>query len=365
MNDLSGYPRYRIPEPLSDPLDALLADIAIRVQLPPGLHAKALQRNSAVQEYLEREGSILHGLITQFYPQGSMAIDATTSTRGTDDEFDLDLVIELALQAGVAPTVVLDLLFLALKDYPVRISRQSRCVTLHYADGMHIDLTPSRRHPGTATFESSIFHANPEQAAKLHYTMPMNAYGFAAWFKERTPPEERFAKAYHSRMLEALHPGIAADAIVHDVPAQTPIERKSVTTVALQLIKRFRDIWSAGRSGRYPPSVMLSCHAGLAAAPGMGLADMLIRQARWTSREIDRAADVRRLLDVRNPVMRDDRFTDRWPETHTQQRDFSVALKKPAHDAETIRAEGMQLEEIRISYARALAPWSSRARSKP
>jgi hypothetical protein len=346
MNDLSGYLRYRTLDPLSDPLDALLADIAIRVQLPPGLHAKALQRNSSIQEYLEREGSPLGGLIAQFYAQGSMAIDATTSTRGTDDEFDLDAVIELIVTVGVAPALVLDFLFYALKDYPVRVSRQSRCVTLHYADGMHIDLTPSRRHPGTAAFESSIFHANPEQATESHYTVPMNAYGFAEWFKEKTPPEERFAKAYHSRMFEALHPGIAADAIVHDIPDQTPIERKSVTTVALQLVKRFRDIWSIGRSGRYPPSVMLSCHAGLAAMPGLGLAEMLIRQARWTSREIDRAAAVGRLVDVRNPMMHEDRFTDRWPENHAQQRDFGAALKKMAQTLETIRAEGMELEDI-------------------
>jgi hypothetical protein len=347
MNDLSGYLHYRTPDPLSDPLDALLADIAIRVQLPPGLHAKALQRNSSILEYLERDGSTLRGLITQFYVQGSMAIDATTSTQGTDDEFDVDSVIELAVPPGVAPALVLDLLFDALKDYPVKVSRQSRCVTLHYADGMHIDLTPSRRHPGTAAFESSIFHANPEQAAGSHYTVPMNAHGFAEWFKERTPPEERFAKAYHARMFEALHPGIAADAIVHDIPEQTPIERKSVTTVALQLIKRFRDIWSIGRSGRYPPSVILSCHAGLAAAPGMGLTDMVIRQARWTSRKIDRAADIGHLVDVRNPVMRDDCFSDRWPENHTQQRDFSAALKKLAQALETIRAEGMQIEDIK------------------
>ena len=33
--------------------------------------------------------------IEWFYPQGSMAIDATISTRGTDDEYDLDVVSQL------------------------------------------------------------------------------------------------------------------------------------------------------------------------------------------------------------------------------------------------------------------------------
>ena len=43
-----------------------------------------------------------------------------------------------------------------------------------------------------------------------------------------------------------------ADSLVHDLPEQTPFPRKSVTTVALQLIKRFRDIWSLDKPGRYP-----------------------------------------------------------------------------------------------------------------
>lgn len=346
MNDLGAYSRYRPTEPLVDPLDAILADIAIRIQLPPGLHAKALQRRASIEVYLEREGSPLRGLIVQFYAQGSMAIDATTSTRGTDDEFDLDLVVELAISLDVPPGVVLDALFEALKDYPAKVIRQTRCVTIQYSDGMHIDLTPSRRHFGTREFESSIFHANPEQPTTSHFTVSMNAFGFAEWYREQTPPEERFAKAYNQRMLEALYPGIAADAISHDIPGQTPIERKSVTTIALQLIKRFRDIWSIQQTGRYPPSVMLSCHAGLAAVPYMGLTDMLVRQALWTAREINSADAVGRLVDVRNPVMRDDCFTDRWPENRTQQREFRDALKQLAQTLETIRAEGMELEDI-------------------
>jgi hypothetical protein len=69
-------------DPFLHPLDAILADIAIAVQLPPGLHSKARDRYEAVRTFAEREGSPLRGHILRFYAQGSMAIDATTSTRG-------------------------------------------------------------------------------------------------------------------------------------------------------------------------------------------------------------------------------------------------------------------------------------------
>ena len=339
-------PLFSPENPLADPLDALLAGIAINVQLPPGLHAKADRRSASICEHLGRKDSPLHGLIVRFYPQGSMAIDATISTRGTDDEYDLDLVIELLGTFGMTPSQVLDLLWEALKDYRgVEVVRQTRCVTLNYADGMHIDVTPSRRTPNKKDFEGVIFHANPERPSSRHIEVPMNAYAFAAWYNRLAPPEDRFSKAYAS-LSEGLELLAKADPIVHEVPEQVPLRRKSVTTVALQLIKRFRNVWSTGREGRYPPSVMLSCHAGRAASLGMSLSDMVIRQARWTAREIDQAAALGRLVDVRNPEMHEDRFTDRWPENPGQQTAFSAALHELANGLEWIRSSGAEAEDI-------------------
>ena len=133
------------PDPFLHPLDAILADIAIAVQLPPGLHAKACGRYEAVREFAERPGSPLESCIRRFYPQGSMAIDATISIRGTDDEYDLDIVAALTLAPDAPPGKVLDLLFEAIDGYPTsqKVERQTRCVTVRYADRMHLDITPA------------------------------------------------------------------------------------------------------------------------------------------------------------------------------------------------------------------------------
>ena len=80
--------------PFDDPLDRILAEIALSVQLPPSLHDKAKSRYEAVRRHLEGHDAFFDQ-IEHFYPQGSMAIDATISTRGTDDEYDLDIVSQL------------------------------------------------------------------------------------------------------------------------------------------------------------------------------------------------------------------------------------------------------------------------------
>lgn len=347
MNERARFSRGRGPiDPFLDPLDAILADIAINCQLPPGLFVKATGRYEAVRAYIERPGSPLAGKVICFYPQGSMAIDATISTRGTDDEYDLDIVAELDIPEWMTPSEALDLLEKALKDYPVKVVRQTRCITLRYADNMHLDITPSRRLRTSKERESVIFHAKKGEPAHQHRSVAMNAWAFAEWYRRQTPTEERFALALNKRLYAADSMDFAADADIHEVPEQTPLIIKSVTTVGLQLIKRSRNVQYANESGRIPPSVMLSCHAGHAASPGMPLSAMVIRQARWTARAIDAAAGRGRLLDVRNPEWHEECFTDRWPENQAQQTDFARVLHDLANGLEAIKTGNVQLEDL-------------------
>jgi hypothetical protein len=208
------------PDPFLHPLDAILADIAINIQLPPGHHRIACDRYESVRTYIERAGSPLEDKVAFFYPQGSMSIDATISTRGTDDEYDLDVVAQLVLDPYVAPDVPLDLLEQALKGYPVEkpVVRQTRCITINYADGMHVDVTPGVRLRTSREQESHVFHANRRQPASAHFHVPMNAFGFALWYAERTPTEDRFAFELARRYYDAAGIEIRAAAEHDEVP---------------------------------------------------------------------------------------------------------------------------------------------------
>jgi hypothetical protein len=209
---------------------------------------------------------------------------------------------------------------------------------------MHLDVTPSRRRAPKEK-EGEIPHAKKEARSDPPRYVPMNSFAFAQWYCARTPTEERFALALNQRLYEQA--GIAfAAADVEEVPPQTPLIIKSVTTVALQLVKRHRNIAYANETGRIPPSVVLSCHAGHAARPGLGLAEMVIRQARWTARAIDDAAKQGRLLSVPNPEFSAERFTDRWPESQAQQTGYSRRLHILANSLEAARSGNVQLEDL-------------------
>jgi hypothetical protein len=269
----------------------------------------------------------------EVFPALAVSIDLVRRRRALHDEIETVAVMVLAYASGVAAACR------CIAD----LRGHTRCITLYYADGMHLDVTPSRRRASKEK-EGEIPHAKKGVGNQPRY-VPMNSYGFARWYCARTPTEERFALALNQRLYEQA--GIAfAAADVEQVPPQTPLIIKSVTTVALQLIKRHRNIAYANEAGRIPPSVVLSCHAGHATNPGLGLADVVIRQARWTARAIDAAAKQGRLLSVPNPEFPAERFTDRWPESQVQQTAYSRRLHLLANGLEAARNGNVQLEDL-------------------
>ncbi len=246
--------------PFDDPLDRILAEIAFSIQLPPSLHKKAIERYEAVQRFLDSPATSFEGLIEYFYPQGSMAIDATIATRGTDDEFDLDIVLQLGGRfRSMSPLDILRELETALQDYHgVKVAQQTRCVTLYYNDGMHLDITPSVRELGTPERQSHIMHAKGPSVSAQDHLVAMNAYGFAGWYNLRTPLEQHVYDAFAKRWHDFEVARNRADADVDDVPEQQAFVVKNTATLALQLHKRSRNIRYADNTGRIIPSVLLS-----------------------------------------------------------------------------------------------------------
>ena len=91
--------------PLTHYTDQLLAEIAARIQLSPSRHRQAVQRYETVAKWLERDGSLLQGNVSQMYPQGSMAIGATILSRNSDDRYDIDVSAELDLPQDSSPQI--------------------------------------------------------------------------------------------------------------------------------------------------------------------------------------------------------------------------------------------------------------------
>ncbi len=299
--------------------DALLLEIARRIQLSPTNYRLAVERYQTISDYLDREGSPLHGLVTRLYPQGSMAIGSVITSKFENDEFDIDIVAELGIHPDTPPSMVLDTLFNTLngeKDsrYYGKVERCSRCVKVQY-EGMHLDVTPSVLLPFKPERTSFIFHANETEPASKHHTVTANPWGFAEWFKEQMPES--------ALLMEELSK-YAAD----PVPKLEPHFTKSKPLIALQLLKRWRNKIYDKRDGRMPPSVMLSCLVGHNTGYRVSLLDELVAQSQYLLNYFSAHTEQGVLVEVKNPAcLGEDVFTDRWPKNLATQRVFTDDLR--------------------------------------
>lgn len=343
--------RRLLRPPLSEPVDLLLADIAIRVQLSSTAYRKAEERYETLGNWIDRQDSPLTGRVQLVYPQGSMSIGATIAACLTTDEHDLDFIAQLDLPVGTPPKTVLDLLFSSIRGKPGSLyydmtERRNRCVTIHYADKMHADITPMIRLAGRPERESHLFHNKPEAPDQPDETLVANPFGFAEWFKAVTPVDHEFATVFEKRAGEYERLMLAAKADSEDMPNQEPVYRKSKAVIALQLMKRWRNVQYDSRAERRPPSVMMSKLIADAANSTETLSEELLHQARAMRAELGRWHRAGMLIHVANPVCEQDVLTDRWPESIHDQALFITDLDKLIVKVERLMA-GCSLDEMR------------------
>jgi hypothetical protein len=344
-------------DPRFEVVEELLIRAATRIELPPSLHALAVDRYEAVRNHIERDGSPLKDRVRLFYPQGSMAIRATIRSRKRADGYDIDIVAEVVLPHWTPPGGVLDLLYAAINGekgsrYYGKVKRQSRCVTVEYEDGMHLDVTPSLLLDPSTPRLSHIFHAKVKDPEQLHRRLIMNSFAFVEHVNARTPVDLDFRQRY-AREVKRYAVGFMydfkAEADVVEVPGHaTEDGGKSATIVGLQLLKRNRNERYRPRRGvRMPPSVMLSRFAVDVARPGCMLVEAVDAISAHAHQQMQAADRAGVLVDVRNPTCRDDRFTDRWPENLIAQRQYLNDLQQFSQQLAALCSGQLSLPEMR------------------
>ncbi|MGL9617922.1 nucleotidyltransferase [Bradyrhizobium sp. U531] len=327
-------------------VDVMLADVAVRIQLSPTDYQLAVDHYHAINEWLERDDSLLRGCVRDFYPQGGFAIGATVARHSSDDEFDIDVMADIAYRFEVDPEYALGTLYDAIRGergsrYHTKTDRKTRCTTVNY-DGMHLDVTPTVRIGGTVEKTGLIFHSKPEEpwAKKSLFANP---HGFAQWFIAQTPPDQDFGAFFERRSLDYDRARAIvtkrADAV--PVPEQCPAYRKSRAVIALQLIKRWRNLAydkrHAGR--RLPPSVLLAYYVATHANRTKTLAEELSFQVESILAIVREAHDRGEKISARNPMCHEDILTDRWPEDLSDQTVFIRELTNFAMKLRRLQGE--------------------------
>lgn len=224
--------------PFKSDLDYLLAEVARALQLTPEQYALAVKHYIAVGEWLAAPDSPIARYRPWIYAQGSMALETTVRPR-SHEEYDLDLVCQM-LTTGLSAMDVYRLVYNRLDAHGVyrkMLEPMNRCARLTYEHDFHLDIIaaePDAERGGTAILV-------PDR--ELKERTPSNPLGFVGWFtaRSRVPLKELRAK-------------------VDPVPQPTPSDEKPALTIAVQLMKRRRDMVCDEETA--PRSIVLTTMAG-------------------------------------------------------------------------------------------------------
>lgn len=276
------------PQVASNPdLDYLLAQVAEAVQLTNDQYNRATGHYEAVGDWLAAPGGPLAAFAPTIYPQGSMRLGTTVKPRG-EVEYDLDFVCEVRGGAWTAMKLydaVHDRLH-AHETYRAKLKKKKRCLCLEYAGDFHMDIIPAIADPSRGGTCIKI----PDTA--LASWTPSNPRGYADWFKQRsTVLVERLVKA----------------AATEPLPIQSDASEKLPLALAVQLMKRARDVAFNGADDA-PRSIILTTLSGNYYSGGTCVVSAIIEVARAIQRLVRAAAPGP--ISVVNPSNPDEDFTD-------------------------------------------------------
>ncbi|GHB04713.1 hypothetical protein GCM10009069_29080 [Algimonas arctica] len=323
--------------------DEYLIEVARQLQLTKTENENNKSRYEGLAKFVDGPGSPFEDLVSDVKPSGSNAIHAAIRGLVLENMPDVDGIVILDIAPDENPRVVQERLIMALtrggddSDETYRgckVEPNSRCATVHYEDGSTVDLMPVVvTHDDEKYPIMNLFHYKAESGHDESYHKTISPVGFKAAVHDRLEQEpkrlinETLAKAFGDRQL------LLEKAAVESLPEPEAFKDKSPRIVALQLIKRFRDIQfstTIRKQRRKPPSVVL---ATLALEANFTHTNSLMEETlhvvRYIIGKLETSHNLGMNIDVRNPGYNQDILTDRWPEGGTDdQAIFLSDMKK-------------------------------------
>lgn len=307
-------------------MDNLLNEMAKEVQLDETRYKRMIVSYEAIKKWVESDEVFFKPFKYEVYPHGSVRIFTTVKPIGKD-EFDLDIVIHFKDNAILhSPMKIYTELKRRLNEhetYKEILEAKSRVIRLNYSGDFHMDLM-------------SGIQDNPYDENKIRVPdrelgnwVSSNPRGYADWFMAK-------ANLAESSLLEKA---LKAEKIqADDFNNKKPLQR------AVQLIKRYRDIYFEEDDSYKTRSIILTTIAGQLYSGEESIfetIDNLITKIRAEFRFPER-------LKILNPVNPEEDFTDKWDNEPEYYEAFKKFVAHLYTEWQKLKEENGVIEESKI-----------------
>lgn len=280
-------------------IDKMLRKIAKEIEISKTEYEKAVKSYNAV-------GTFIDNNIPQYdikvVPQGSFRLGTVIKPITDKDEYDIDLVAIIDhkfLNAKELKNIIGD----ALKSsdrYSEKLVEGKRCWTIEYSESSkyHMDILPTMMSDTYSTNkELTMTHKEDEKSDyEFRQTNPEAYYD---WFVERMEEERKRLKEEYAvrNKLEIV-----------DVPEY---EIKTTLQVAIQILKRYRDIKFKETPDIKPISIILTTLMAKVYTGKENVYELIEKFSKEYMMHIEK--DKNGNIIIKNPVNENENFADKWP----------------------------------------------------
>lgn len=300
-------------------LDDILKRITESLQLNQSRRKLVEERYNAVSSFIEESNGIFQN--AEIYSQGSYRLGTTVKPR-QGEEYDLDFVVQINKDWNKMSFSQVYNEFKELMksngNWENLVKEKSRCVRLDYADEFHMDIIP--------TCTESIYNNQnrimvPDK--KEHSWVISNPEGYAKWFESKYIAQK-------SIYLHNYYEGMEIRA-AQDLPKDDPNHLKQPLQHAVQIIKRYRDIYFEGKEELAPSSIVLTTLVGELYRNENTIYETLNRVIERFELAIEEKKSMFQQFHISNPVLPEEIFTKEWddkPKLFIAFVDFIQALRE-------------------------------------
>ena len=278
-------------------VDTMLRQIANELDISEEKYKNAVDSYNAVGNYLSNHINAP----VEIFPQGSFRLGTVIKPLTDEDDYDIDLVCKVNKNFSNAKELKNEV-GQALKDserYSKMLDKEGkRCWTLKYSDlaQYHMDILPAVE-DATYDRDRKLKITNKDEITGIYDFTTTNPESYFEWFNSRQQEEKR-------RLLEKM--AIQNNKNIEDVPEY---KIKTTLQVALQIIKRYRDIKFQDNMDNKPISIILTTIMAQIYSGENNVYELI---KKFSSRYNEYITIKNGVEWVENPVNSDENFADKW-----------------------------------------------------
>lgn len=308
--------------------EKMLLGICEKLQLSSTLYEQATERYETIAKILQ-EADDFNGTSINIYPQGSFRLK--TTVKPVNDEYDLDFVAELSQSSMMTPKDLYNNIYKVLKNDGIHndmVEQKSRCIRVNYANDFHLDIMPGKLINPTT---HEIIVPDKKLLRWYHHSNPI---GFADWFETQA----------RTRILNEVNQSIRSSFDVEKITEQEIARKLEPLRRAVQLVKRYRDIYCKKYQKEPVRSIVICTLMGKVTDYSGNTINIINRFCIYVNNLIK--ANNYRPFELKNPVV-DEILTEKWFEDNNFQ-DFVDMMKELTNDINDLKIKKINSDSNEI-----------------